>query len=130
MPRQKKYKQPSDMAKKITAYFKKESEPTICGLARELGLVRQSLLNYEGDPKFHAMIRDAKQRIEAEVEKKLLYGDGRPTGAIFWLKANGGWTETQHIELTGAGGGPIETRSEVQRKIKLIQEARDRFSSD
>jgi hypothetical protein len=46
------------------------------------------------------------------------------------MKCNHGWRETQHIEITGKDGGPIETRTEIQRKLKLIQEARDKLSGD
>lgn len=29
--------------------------------------------------------------------------------AFFWLKTRANWRETQHVELTGAQGGPIQT---------------------
>lgn len=35
--------------------------------------------------------------------------EGNVAAAIFWMKARAGWREKQEVELTGPGGGPIQT---------------------
>ena len=51
-------------------------------------------------------------------------GDGPQsvTACIFWLKVRMGWKETEAIEHSGPGGGPIQTeesssRAEITRRI-------------
>jgi hypothetical protein len=46
---------------------------------------------------------------------------GNPTSQIFWLKTRGRWKEApQAVEVTGAGGGPVEQRTTVvnEKQIK------------
>jgi hypothetical protein len=38
---------------------------------------------------------------------------GGVVSAIFWLKAQGGWRETDKLEVSGPDGGPIETTAVV-----------------
>jgi hypothetical protein len=38
---------------------------------------------------------------------------GGVVSAIFWLKTQGGWRETDKLELSGPDGGPIETAAVV-----------------
>ena len=35
--------------------------------------------------------------------------EGNVSAAIFWMKARAGWREKHEVELTGPGGGPIQT---------------------
>ncbi len=87
---------------RITAYFKVCDRDnriyTIGGLAEALGVVRQTLLNYEGKPEFLDTIKKAKTRIEARIEEMGLLGKVNSTFAIFWLKNNAGWRNEQHIK--------------------------------
>lgn len=85
---------------------------TIIGLARALGTSRETLLDYESgkydlkaadveesETTFSDAIKDAKSRVEQDVEEGLL--SGMPaTGAIFWLKNNAGWRDRQEIDHT------------------------------
>lgn len=118
------YKTPEEMQSKIDAYFDscygeyvtddegnlmtdKNGYPvmtkprplTITGLALALGFTtRQSLLNYEGDPKFLDTIKKAKSRIEQYAEERLFDKDG-VNGAKFNLSNNfKGWSEKQQID--------------------------------
>ena len=77
----------------------KERPLTITGLALALGFTtRQSLLNYEGDPKFLDTIKRAKSRIEQYAEERLFDKDG-VNGAKFNLSNNfKGWSEKQQID--------------------------------
>lgn len=44
---------------------------------------------------------------EALFNKAIGSGMGSVTAAIFWLKTRAGWKETQTLEHTGPGGGPV-----------------------
>lgn len=118
------YKTPEEMQKVIDAYFAecegvyvrdkegnietdkygdpittKQRPLTITGLALALGFTtRQSLLNYEGDPKFLDTIKRAKTRIEQYAEERLFDKEG-VNGAKFNLSNNfKGWKERQQID--------------------------------
>lgn len=118
------YKTPAEMQKAIDKYFEdcngefimdaegnlmtdkngkpvktKERPLTITGLALALGFTtRQSLLNYEGDPKFLDTIKRAKTRIEQYAEERLFDKEG-VNGAKFNLSNNfKGWKERQQID--------------------------------
>lgn len=75
--------------------------PTISGLNYFLGFCeRTSLDEYAKDPKFYLTVKRAKLRIHQFAEQQL-FENGKPTGAIFWLK-NNGWRaeETVSQEVT------------------------------
>ena len=73
--------------------------PTISGMAMYLGFVsRQSMYDYENNPKFSYIIKKARIFIESEYEKKL--HSNSCTGAIFALK-NMGWEDKQKTEHSG-----------------------------
>lgn len=82
--------------------------PTVTGLALALDLTRQSLLDYQGKDLFLDTIKKAKTRIESSIEQRLFYNN--PTGSIFNLKNNFGWKDKSEQELTGPGGGPLQTK--------------------
>lgn len=69
-----------------------QKPPTVAGLALALGFKsRQTLLNYQGDPRFEEEIALAKCRIEEYVESRLFDRDGA-SGAKFSLINNfQGW---------------------------------------
>lgn len=76
--------------------------PTISGLNYFLGFCeRTSLDEYAKDPAFYLTVKRAKLRIHQFAEQQL-FENGKPTGAIFWLK-NNGWraeeTVTQEVSL-------------------------------
>lgn len=48
-------------------------------------------------------IKVAKRRLFDRIE------DGEVGAIAFFLKAQAGWSEKTNVELTGAGGGPVET---------------------
>jgi hypothetical protein len=77
---------------------------TISGLAVYLGFnSRQSLLNYENDPKFLDIIKKAKFKVEMNIEEALIDSKSA-TGPIFWLKNHAGYTDTQQLQHTGKDG--------------------------
>lgn len=125
-----KYKTVEDMQKLIDEYFdycdnriktiwddKEQKEITVAypapytmhGLARALGMVRQSLLNYEKKDEFLDAIKEARERVAEDVETRLM--DGRAqSGAIFNLKNNFGWKDENKTDIT-SGGEPIKVNT-------------------
>ncbi|NQX03691.1 hypothetical protein HQQ82_02640 [Rathayibacter sp. VKM Ac-2856] len=82
---------------------------TISGLARALGLIRQSILNYQAREKFFNSIEGAKQRCEEYAEAQLFSADSN--GAKFSLINNyqgkhQDWSDKHAIEHT-SGDMPI-----------------------
>jgi hypothetical protein len=76
----------------------KVDAPTVAGLALYLGFTdRHSMYDYKLKPLFTNTIKKAVTRIEEFAEEML--HNGKPIGAIFWLK-NHGWSDKQEIEQT------------------------------
>lgn len=78
---------------------------TITGLARRLGMDRRSLLNYSEKDKFFPTIRDARLRVQEDVENRLMESRNEK-GAMFNLKNNFGWHDEAKVDIT-SGGKPI-----------------------
>lgn len=114
----------------IEAYFAQceaSKRPcTMSGLAYALGTNRNTLLAYEGEkdgrnspgPLFVHAIKRARARVEQSMEERLLGKECHPVGAIFNLKNNFGWKDTQEIEHThtliaiGQPGGMLPAQLE------------------
>lgn len=107
------YSTPEKLQKEIDKYFAEQvgvttigiakdgtpitqiKAPTISGLNYFLGFCeRTSLDEYAKDPKFYLTVKRAKLRIHQFAEQQL-FENGKPTGAIFWLKNNGWRAEEQ-----------------------------------
>lgn len=65
---------------------------TMSGLALRLGMDRKSLLNYSNKEDFFPTIKRARQRVEQDVETRLMEGKNQ-AGAIFNLKNNFGYVD-------------------------------------
>lgn len=81
----------------------KVKAPTVSGLNYFLGFCdRRSLDEYENRPGFYDTVKRAKLRIQQFAEQQL-FENGKPTGAIFWLKNNGWRAEEQReVEVSGS----------------------------
>lgn len=70
---------------------------------------------------FKAELTDGKVKANVKIAqtlyKKAAAGD--TTSIIFWLKSQAGWKDTQRVELTGAGGGPIEQKTTVTNESQI-----------
>lgn len=122
-----KYDSPEEMQKAIDAYFadlppytvvimgeeKVVRMPTITGLTLALGFSdRASFYDYEKKPEFSHTLKNARMRVEHDYEMQLRTSPSGQAGTIFALK-NLGWSDKQERELSGPGGGPIETSTTV-----------------
>jgi len=89
--------------KKVDAYFaQKDLVPTQLGLAMYLDVNRDTLHQWlvENGP-FSDIIKKAKDLIENFWQKRLALG--QCTGAIFWLKCQAGWKDTQEVNVKHEG---------------------------
>lgn len=89
----------NNMGEKIvkTQYAK---NPTVLGLCEYLGIVRNTLIEYEKREDMSNTVMRAKQKI-AEFKQGMLYELKNPSGVMFDLKFNHGWTDKQQIEHSG-----------------------------
>ena len=74
---------------------------TMSGLAAALDISRQNLSNYARKEKFSEAISVLKQRIEAQMEERMLTGQNASTPSIFSLKNNFKWHDKQEVEHSG-----------------------------
>lgn len=100
----------------IDKYFKSieasEIPPTVAGMSYFLGFPsRQRMHDYGARAAFTDVVKRAMERIEAYHEQRLC-GSANAVGSIFWLKNHANYVD--RAELTGAGGGPLETTVTVK----------------
>lgn len=97
-----KYKTQEELQKGIDKYFKecdeKQKPYTMSGLALSLGVDRRTLVNYAEKDLFFSQIKEAKSRVQAQLEENALMGKGNATFTIFNLKNNYGWRDS--VEVT------------------------------
>lgn len=105
----------------VIVYDRQPEPPTITGLALFIGFnSRQEFEEHEKTPKFAALLRRARLKIEAEYEKKLHLTSA--AGAIFALKSLG-WNDdketvnpvlkTLEIKILEDGPSLAQTEKEV-----------------
>ncbi|RAN78005.1 hypothetical protein B5P43_18410 [Bacillus sp. SRB_336] len=100
----------------VTREVMTEQRPyTILGLARALKTSRETLLDYESGlyddrddsdesgERFSDAIKDAKARINEQVEERMMSGDAPATPSIFWLKNNSNWKDQSQVDHTTKG---------------------------
>ena len=97
-----KYKSKEDLQKGIDEYFAKCDEDkrpyTMSGLALSLGIDRVTLIRYGDRDLFATQIKEAKDKVQAQLEENALMGKGNATFTIFNLKNNYGWRD--QVEIT------------------------------
>lgn len=99
----------------------------IMGLAYAIGTNRETLLDYESgkhDEKaddydedsltFSDVVKEAKQRIVAQVEERMLDGTAPSTPSIFWLKNHTSMNDKTNVDLT-SNGEPVKALVEIVR---------------
>lgn len=78
---------------------------TMSGLARAMGIDRDTLINYASKEEYFGAIKAARERVHEDVEQRLM--EKQATGAIFNLKNNFGWKDKTETDIT-SGGNPIQ----------------------
>lgn len=81
---------------------------TMSGLARRIGVDRDTILNYSKKEEFFGTIKAARNKVHEDVETRLM--EKAPTGAIFNLKNNFGWKDKTEQDVT-TDGLPIQVVS-------------------
>ena len=114
-----KYKTEEELQKGIEAYFNMCDENqrpyTMSGLALSLGIDRITLINYGKRDLFFTLIKDAKQRVQAQLEENALMGKGNAVFTIFNLKNNYGWRD--QVE--------VKNEHEITKVDELLKEIKD-----
>jgi hypothetical protein len=114
--RPRKFKDVEEMKVKGDAYFAKcDEEPktpyTLTGLTLALGLCSlEAFKQYEGRTEFHVLLKGYRLRVQSSYELMLAGQKNNQAGPIFALKNIAGWRDTGALEVTGAGGGPVEIK--------------------
>lgn len=70
----------------------------MAGLAYELGISRQTLINYENKDEFLDTIKRARARVEADIERRLSSKDLFTPGLIFNATNNLGWVNKTEVD--------------------------------
>lgn len=87
-------------------------------IADYLGLGRRTFYSQmQGDEDLAARYKRGRARAVGAVAQSLIAKAraGNITAMIFFLKTQGGWRETDRLELSGVDGGPIAvSRSEIE----------------
>lgn len=117
-----KYKDEESLKKGIDAYFKKcdkNKDPyTMTGLALTLGIDRSTLVRYSDREMFATLIKDAKRKVENQMEQNALKGKANSVFTIFSLKNNYGWTDEQKVEAKVQGEGILGELVKAMNDVK------------
>lgn len=82
-----------------------DPEPyTMAGLAYALGMSRQTLIDYKNKDEFIDAIKKARDRVEADVERRMNSKDTFTPGLIFNAKNNFGWRDKIEQEISNPDG--------------------------
>lgn len=97
-----KYKTQEELQQGIDKYFaecdEKQKPYTMSGLAYSLGIDRITLINYGKKDLFSTQIKNAKAKVQAQLEENALMGKGNAVFTIFNLKNNYGWKDQTEVK--------------------------------
>lgn len=114
-----KYKTQEQLQKGIDKYFKecdeKDKPYTMSGLAFSLGIDRSTLVRYGDRDLFAIQIKNAKNKVQAQLEENALLGKGNATFTIFTLKNNYNWQDKTEMEIRK---DPIEDLTPLAELLK------------
>ncbi len=77
---------------------------TMAGLAYYIGLSRQALIDYSNRDKFIDAIKEARDKVEFDVERRMSDKDTFTPGLIFNAKNNFGWKDKIEQEISNPDG--------------------------
>lgn len=118
---------PDKLQAVIDRYFdadENKTNPTVCGLALELGFSsRKSLYDYIDKPELGDIVKRALMRVENAMEKRC--GENvQAAGAIFRLK-NHGWSDKSEVEHSGLTPPPSHLTVTIAKGESLDPSSRD-----
>lgn len=117
---------PAKLERRIEEYFakvkKKKSSPSMTGLALHLGTTRRTLLEYKHTDRLGALLENAKTRCENVLEERMIAGVP-PTGMIFILKNNYGWTDKIEVDQTLRGNLSLSSLFDQAQAMKKLKES-------
>ena len=117
-----KYKTQEELKKGIDAYFKdceKRKAPyTMSGLALALGIDRKTLINYAERDLFYALVKEAKDKVQKQLEENALANKSNATFTIFNLKNNYGWTDESKVETKIESNGILDDLVGALKDVK------------
>ena len=91
------FKSVEEVEEKINAYFnyceEKEKPYTMSGLAYDLDVSRQTLVNYSYEDEYFDTIKKARDKVQMQLEENALSNKANPTFTIFNLKNNFDWKD-------------------------------------
>lgn len=96
---------------------------TMSGLARRLGMSRETLVQYAKKDQFSDAIYEARDRVQEDVETRMMETRNE-RGAQFSLANNFGWKNKQENEVTGKDGTPLFMPSEILGKNDLSSDSK------
>ena len=91
------------------------------GLALALGIERKTLVNYGNRDSFYTLVKDAKDRVQRQLEENALCGKGNSTFTIFNLKNNYGWTDESKVETKIESNGVLDDLIGAIKDVKNNQ---------
>jgi len=98
---------------------------TMTGLARRLGFSRESLSRYNEKDKFSDTIKEARIRVEEDIEVRMNDKNTFTAGLIFNAKNNFGWKDESKIENTVRIAKPLLENMDVIPNNNSIKEIKD-----
>ena len=108
-----------EVEEKINAYFnyceEKEKPYTMSGLEYDLGINRQTLVNYSNQDQFFDTIKKARDRVQMQLEENALSNKANPTFTIFNLKNNFDWKDSNEVK----------TNVEITKVDELLNEIKN-----
>jgi hypothetical protein len=106
-----------DDTKKAEIMISSPAPYTMSGLARRLGMSRETLVQYRNKDEFSDAIKAARDRVEEDIESRMNEKHTFTPGLIFNAKNNFGWKDKNETDIT-SGGEKIETNTIVFSDFK------------
>ena len=95
---------------------------TVSGLCLYLGTDRVTLLDYQEMDGFSSTIKNAKMKIENNLEENIMAGKSNPIFGIFSLKNNFGWKDKSEVDINQKSLIITSSSDELWSKISSFQD--------
>ena len=109
------FNKPEELEILIDAYFDdcrdRQRQTTIAGLAVALKVDRQTIYNYRDRDEFFGLIKEARDRILANLEEEMMI---KGTAGQIFLAKNYGYADSQQMEINQTINRPYEGLTKEQ----------------